>query len=120
MARGAKMERKVTMETTIPASNACSSRTLHGMTIWTRSGFLEGGHQLEKLEFALALAEAKGDLSRCTQLRILRAACARCAQRRHACNPPRRVTHEDGCTRWYTAGSAPAQLPCHLLDKHTL
>ena len=55
------------MATTIPASNACASRTLHGMTIWTRSGFLEGGHQLEKLEFALALAEAKGDQSRCSQ-----------------------------------------------------
>ena len=57
------------MATTIPASNACASRTLHGMTIWTRSGFLEGGHQLEKLEFALALAEAKGDQRRCSQLR---------------------------------------------------
>ena len=31
--------------------------------------FLEGGHQLEKLEFALALAEAKGDQRRCSQLR---------------------------------------------------
>ena len=31
------------MAVTIPASNACASRTLHGMTIWTRSGFLEGG-----------------------------------------------------------------------------
>ena len=39
------------------------------MTIWTRSGFLEGGHQLEKLEFALALAQAKGDQRRCSQLR---------------------------------------------------
>ena len=57
------------MATTIHASNACASRTLHGMTIWTRSGFLEGGHQLEKLEFALALAEAKGDQRRCSQLR---------------------------------------------------
>ena len=50
------------MAITIPASSACASRTLHGLTIWTRSGFLEGGHQLEKLEFALALAEAKGCL----------------------------------------------------------
>ena len=57
------------MWTTIPASNACASRTLHGMTIWTRSGFLEGGHQLEKLEFALALAQAKGDQRRSSQLR---------------------------------------------------
>ena len=57
------------MATTIPASKVCASRTLHGMTILTRSGFHEGGHQLEKLEFALALAEAKGDQRRCSQLR---------------------------------------------------
>ena len=57
------------MAITIPASNACASRTLHGMTIWTRSGFVEGGYQLEKLEFALALAEARGDQHRCCQLR---------------------------------------------------
>ena len=57
------------MAITIPASNACASRTLHGMTIWTRAGFVAGGQQLEKLEFALALAEAKGDKSRCSQLR---------------------------------------------------
>jgi hypothetical protein len=51
------------MASTIPATHACNSlkpaRTLHGMTIWSKSGFLEGGHQLEKLEFALAHAEAK-------------------------------------------------------------
>ena len=69
MARGAKMKRKATMATTITASHACASRTLHGMTIWTRSGFVEGGHQLEKLEFALALAQARGDQRRCGQLR---------------------------------------------------
>ncbi|MAI95806.1 MAG: hypothetical protein CMN95_03685 [Synechococcus sp. MED650] len=57
------------MATTIPASGACSSRTLHGTTIWSKSGFVEGGHQLEKLEFALALAEARGDQSRCSKLR---------------------------------------------------
>ena len=34
-----------------------------------RSGFLEGGHQLEKLEFALAIAEARGDQMRCSSLR---------------------------------------------------
>jgi hypothetical protein len=38
------------------------------MTIWSKSGFLEGGHQLEKLEFALAHAEAKGDVIRCSVL----------------------------------------------------
>ena len=57
------------MAITIPASNACASRTLHGMTIWTRSGFIEGGHQLEKLEFALAVAITRGDDSRCELLR---------------------------------------------------
>ena len=35
----------------------------------TRSGFVEGGHQLEKLEFALAVAEARGDSERCSFLR---------------------------------------------------
>ena len=57
------------MASTIPASHACSSRTLHGMTIWTRSGFVEGGHQLEKLEFALAIAQTKGDEKKSISLR---------------------------------------------------
>ncbi|MDB4650974.1 hypothetical protein OAE26_00135 [Synechococcus sp. AH-551-E05] len=60
------------MASSKPASSACESlkpsRTLHGMTIWSKSGFLEGGHQLEKLEFALAHAEAKGDVIRCSVL----------------------------------------------------
>jgi hypothetical protein len=34
-----------------------------------RSGYLEGGHQLEKLEFALAIAVSRGNTSRATQLR---------------------------------------------------
>ena len=62
------------MATTIPASGACtslnSSQTLHGLTVVTRPGFVEGGHQLEKLEFALAVAEARGDSERCTFLRV--------------------------------------------------
>ncbi|QNJ21386.1 hypothetical protein SynMITS9220_00047 [Synechococcus sp. MIT S9220] len=33
------------------------------------SGFFEGGHQLEKLEFALAVAITRGDRSRSDQLR---------------------------------------------------
>ena len=61
------------MAPTIPASAAYtvthSSITLHSMSLRSRSGFIEGGHQLEKLEFALALAEARGDLSRCSTLR---------------------------------------------------
>ena len=39
------------------------------MSLRSRSGFIEGGHQLEKLEFALAIAEARGDQSRCSTLR---------------------------------------------------
>ena len=60
------------MASIIPATYACDAlkpaQTLHGMTIWSKSGFLEGGHQLEKLEFALAHAEAKGDSTRCNEL----------------------------------------------------
>ena len=67
------MKRKATMAPTIPASGACtmtqSSSSVHGLTLRTRSGFIEGGHQLEKLEFALAIAEARGDQSRCSTLR---------------------------------------------------
>ncbi len=51
------------MAITIPASAGNSA------TPRSRSGFLEGGHQLEKLEFALAIAEARGDHRRCFALR---------------------------------------------------
>jgi len=34
-----------------------------------RRGFVEGGHQLEKLEFALAVAMSRGDDDRSAQLR---------------------------------------------------
>ncbi len=34
-----------------------------------RQNFFEGGHQLEKLEFALAVAMTRGDHSRCEMLR---------------------------------------------------
>jgi hypothetical protein len=72
--KGAKIKRKATMGPTISASGACtvnhSSTTLHSISVGSsRSGFIEGGHQLEKLEFALAIAEARGDLSRCSTLR---------------------------------------------------
>jgi hypothetical protein len=43
--------------------------SLHGLASRSRSGFIEGGHQLEKLEFALAIAEARGDQIRCSTLR---------------------------------------------------
>ena len=51
------------MAITIPAS------AVTNLTTGNRSGFFEGGHQLEKLEFALAIAEARGDQSRCSMLR---------------------------------------------------
>ena len=50
------------MAITIPASAVTSIKP-------PRSGFLEGGHQLEKLEFALAIAEARGDQTRSSRLR---------------------------------------------------
>ena len=59
------------MATTISASSAFSAtesaQTVHGTTVW--SGFEEYGHQLEKLEFALAIAETRGDQERCSTLR---------------------------------------------------
>ena len=69
------MKRKATMASTIPASDAFkstqTSTSLQDPPNSKRSGFLEGGHQLEKLEFALALAEAQGDQSKCSTLRDL-------------------------------------------------
>ena len=63
------------MASTIHASEAFHSsevsETLQDLEISKRSGFLEGGHQLEKLEFALAIAEAQGDQSKCSTLRDL-------------------------------------------------
>ncbi len=35
----------------------------------THQSFFEGGHQLEKLEFALAVAMTQGDVNRCELLR---------------------------------------------------
>ena len=34
-----------------------------------KSSFFEGGHQLEKLEFALAIAQTKGDEKKSSSLR---------------------------------------------------
>ncbi len=39
------------------------------VTSRNRQNFFEGGHQLEKLEFALAVAMTRGDHSRCEMLR---------------------------------------------------
>ncbi len=47
----------------IPASvPSCTAST-------TNQSFFEGGHQLEKLEFALAVAMTRGDRIRCETLR---------------------------------------------------
>ena len=40
-----------------------------GVPSASSSGFIEGGHQLEKLEFALAVAITRGDQSKSDQLR---------------------------------------------------
>ncbi|MBV2352236.1 hypothetical protein KUL97_11020 [Synechococcus sp. HK05] len=48
----------VTASGKAPASPACQNR-----------GYAEGGHQLEKLEFALAVAITRGDQPRVAQLR---------------------------------------------------
>ena len=40
-----------------------------GLSSAGSSGFFEGGHQLEKLEFALAVAITRGDQSKSDQLR---------------------------------------------------
>ena len=40
-----------------------------GLSSASSSGFIEGGHQLEKLEFALAVAITRGDQSKSDQLR---------------------------------------------------
>ena len=48
------------------SSNSLATREL---TSRNRQNFFEGGHQLEKLEFALAVAMTRGDASRCEMLR---------------------------------------------------
>ena len=61
------------MGSTIPASST-SEDTLTGDSHlpaipYRRKAFYEGGHQLEKLEFALAIAETKGDEKKSAVLR---------------------------------------------------
>ena len=55
-------------------SGACANgggrRTTHATPgFQTAQGFVEGGHQLEKLEFALAVAITRGDQARAALLR---------------------------------------------------
>lgn len=67
------MKRKATMALAFPScplprpNGAAGSKGVQ-VTIH-RSGYIEGGHQLEKLEFALAIAVSRGNTSRATQLR---------------------------------------------------
>lgn len=61
------------MSHTITASGACSfskTRTPSLLSQTTFPGFIEGGHLLEKLEFALAVAEARGDQGRVDALKL--------------------------------------------------
>jgi hypothetical protein len=48
------------------SNNSLATREL---TSRNRQNFFEGGHQLEKLEFALAVAMTRGDANRCEMLR---------------------------------------------------
>lgn len=61
------------MAHTITASGACSLTPPRPAGLTARpplSSFIEGGHHLEKLEFALAVAEAKGDQGRVEALKL--------------------------------------------------
>ena len=62
------------MASTISASSACNDLKSpqafkSPTTIRSGSGFEERGHELEKLEFALAFAEMRGDTERCFKLK---------------------------------------------------
>jgi len=61
------------MASTISASGTSgsnlSSDSHQGVTPYSRKAFYEGGHQLEKLEFALAVAETRGDQTLSASLR---------------------------------------------------
>ena len=75
LARGGKMKRKPVMAFTTcttsgprkSANSRCSIAPESSDA--STSGFFEGGHQLEKLEFALAVAITRGDQSKSDQLR---------------------------------------------------
>jgi len=51
------------------ASTISASRVSLASLSCSQQAFHEGGHQLEKLEFALAVAETRGDQCRSEQLR---------------------------------------------------
>lgn len=51
------------------ADPSAKSLATHKGTSRNRQNFFEGGHQLEKLEFALAIAITRGDTRKCEMLR---------------------------------------------------
>ena len=78
LSEGGKMKRKQIMAPTTfssagsraasnPRCSVASGKS--GVLSGHSSGFFEGGHQLEKLEFALAVAITRGDQQRSDQLR---------------------------------------------------
>ncbi len=78
LVEGGKMKRKLTMtRTTFSSAGSHAASTPRcsvasgkpGVLSGHSSGFFEGGHQLEKLEFALAVAITRGDQQRSDQLR---------------------------------------------------
>ena len=64
---------KPPMASTISASGSSSlnfsSNSNLNSSVLSRKAFFKGGHQLEKLEFALAIAETRGDETRSADLR---------------------------------------------------
>jgi len=66
------MGRKGTMAFTNshrPSTSPGNTARATGTPACQNRGYSEGGHQLEKLEFALAVAMTRGDLQRAEQLR---------------------------------------------------
>jgi hypothetical protein len=63
------MERKRTMAFSNSHRTAPATSKVSGSPACQNRGYAEGGHQLEKLEFALAVAITRGDQQRVAQLR---------------------------------------------------
>jgi hypothetical protein len=63
------MERKRTMAFSNSHRTAPATGKASGSPACQNRGYAEGGHQLEKLEFALAVAITRGDQQRVNQLR---------------------------------------------------
>lgn len=69
LGRGATIERKRTMAFSSSHRTAPGSPKPSGTPACQNRGYAEGGHQLEKLEFALAVAITRGDQQRVDRLR---------------------------------------------------